>query len=82
MKLSSSVTKIFVLKSLIFPFKNIKRGVFLLNKIRVKNSVGADMHIGSYLFIMVTKLKILVQLFVKKKWLSSILKMELTIVLQ
>ena len=40
--------KIFTLKSL-FPFKNIKRGVFLLSKIRIKNSAGADMHIGALL---------------------------------
>ena len=32
-----------------FPFKNIKRGVFLLNKIRVKNSKGADIHVGKLL---------------------------------
>ena len=40
--------KIFTLKSL-FSFKNIKRGVFLLSKIRIKNSAGADMHIGKLL---------------------------------
>ena len=49
MKISPSVAKIFILKSLMFPFKNIKRGVFLLNKIRVKNSMGADMHVGKLL---------------------------------
>ena len=32
-----------------FPFKSIKRGVFLLNKIKVRNSVGADMHIEKLL---------------------------------
>ena len=32
-----------------FPFKNIKRGVFLLNKIRIINSAGVDMHIGKLL---------------------------------
>ena len=32
-----------------FPFKNIKRGVFLLNKIKVRNSAGVDMHIGKQL---------------------------------
>ena len=31
-----------------FPFKNIKRGVFPLNKIRIKNSVGADMHVDMH----------------------------------
>ena len=49
MKISSSVTKIFILKSLMFAFKNIKRGVFLLNKIRVRNPAGTDMCIGKLL---------------------------------
>ena len=38
--------KIFTLKFLMFPFKNTKRGVFLLNKIKIKNSMGMDTHIG------------------------------------
>ena len=29
--------------------KNFERGVFLLSKIRIKNSVGADMHVGKLL---------------------------------
>ena len=29
-----------------FPFKNIKRGVFPLNKIRIKNFAGVGMYVG------------------------------------
>ena len=32
-----------------FPFKYIKKGVFLLNKIKVRNSAGVDMHVGKLL---------------------------------
>ena len=42
-------SKIFILNSLMFPFKNIKRGMFLLNKIRIKNFTGADIHVGKLL---------------------------------
>ena len=49
--------KIFTPKSL-FPFKNIKRGVFLLSKIRIKNCTGVDIHIGKLLIHLVTELKI------------------------
>ena len=48
-KISSSVANIFILKLLMFPFKNIKRGVFLLNQIRVTNSAGVDIHVGKLL---------------------------------
>ena len=54
--------KIFTLKSL-FPFKNIKRGVFLLSEIRIKKSMGADMHIGKLL----TCFSDLVHLYLKGK---------------
>ena len=40
-----------------FPFKNIKRGVFLLNKIRIKNSAGVDMHVGRLLIYFGDKIK-------------------------
>ena len=40
--------KIFTLKSLMLS-KKFKRGVFLLSKIRIKNSAGVDTHIGKLL---------------------------------
>ena len=50
-----------------FSFKNIKRGVFLLNKIKVK-ILWVHIHTSeSYWFILVTKLRILVQLLVDEK---------------
>ena len=49
MKIIGSVTKIFILQSLMSPFKSIKRGVFLLNNINIKNSAGVDTHVGKLL---------------------------------
>ena len=43
--IASSVTKPFHTEISDFSFKNIKRGVFLLSKIWIKNSVSVDTHI-------------------------------------
>ena len=49
-----------------FPFKSIKRVVFLLKKLRLEILWVWIYMLESYLLILVTKLKILVKLFVKK----------------
>ena len=61
-----------------FPFENIKRGVFLLTKSRIINSMGADMHIGKLLIYFGDYIEDIGTL-ITEKWLGSISKTELMI---